>query len=51
MEKHLKQNIDNMLDAVYGPAVADPNTVASVSAMFDQINTVGMEIGMKQTAL
>jgi phage baseplate assembly protein W len=49
MEEHLKQSIGNMLDAVYGPNVADPNTVASVSAMFDQINKVGMQIGMKQT--
>jgi hypothetical protein len=51
MEKHLKQNIDNMLDATYGPTVADPKTVASVSALFDQINKVGMQIGTKQTTL
>jgi hypothetical protein len=49
MEKHLRQNIDNMLDAIYGPTVAEPNTAASVSAVFNQINKVGMQIGTRQT--
>jgi hypothetical protein len=44
----LKQNIDDMLDAIYGPTLADPNTAASVSAVFDHIKKVGMQIGTKQ---
>jgi flagellar biosynthesis/type III secretory pathway M-ring protein FliF/YscJ len=51
MEKYLRQNIDNMLDAIYGPTVADPNTAASVDAVFDHINRVGMQIGTNQTIL
>jgi hypothetical protein len=39
-----------MLDAIYGPGtVADPNTAASVSAVFDHIKKVGMQIRTKQT--
>jgi hypothetical protein len=39
-----------MLDAIYGPGtVADPNTAGSVSALFDQIKKVGMQIGTKQS--
>jgi len=40
----LKQNIDHMLDAIYCPTGADPKILASVSAVFDQVNKVGTEI-------
>ena len=48
MEKKLKQNIDNMLDAIYGSAGADPTTIASVSTLFDQVNEMGTQIGRRQ---
>jgi hypothetical protein len=33
-----------MLDAIYNPTGADPKIVASVSAVFDQVNRLGTEI-------
>jgi len=45
MEKYLKRNIDDMLDAIYGPTGAHPKTIASVNAVFDHLNKVGGEIG------
>ena len=45
MEKCLKRNIDELLDAIYGPTGAYPETVATVNALFDQVKDVGAEIG------
>ena len=38
-----------MLDAIYGPTGTDPEVLESVSAMFDQVNRLGMEIRTRQT--
>ena len=35
-----------MLDAIYGPTGTDLKTLASVSAMFDQVSKLGTEIGI-----
>ena len=48
MENDLRRNMDSMLDAIYGPTGADPETIASVSAVFDHINKVGTQIGTRQ---
>ena len=36
--------MDHMLEAIYGLHGADPKTLESVSAAFDQFNKVGTEI-------
>ena len=38
-----------MLDAIYGPTGTDPEILASVSAVFDQVNKVGTEMETRQT--
>ena len=45
MEKHLKRNIDDMLDTIYSPIGVHLKTVASVNAAFNHIIKVGGEIG------
>ena len=45
----LKRDIDDMLDAIYGPTGADPKILASVSAAFDHVNKVGTEIRSRKT--
>ena len=47
----MKQNIDNMLDLVYGPTGAHPKTVASVKAAFNRVNKLGREIGTHSIVL
>ena len=37
-EKFLKQNIDNMLDEIYSPAGARPETIETTSAIFHLVN-------------
>jgi hypothetical protein len=49
MEKSLKRNIDNILDAIYSPTGANPETIESVSSAFRLINKVGEQIGRKET--
>ena len=48
MEKSLKQNIDNMLDAIYSPTGAHPETIESVISAFHHVNEVGEQIGRRQ---
>ena len=48
MAKSLKRNIDNILDAIYSPAGAQPETIESVCSAFQLINKVGVEIGRRQ---
>ena len=48
-KKDLERNMNHMLDAIYDPTGADPKIFASVSAVFDQFNKLGTEIGMRQT--
>lgn len=48
MAKSLKRNIDNILDAIYSPAGAQPETIESVCSVFHLINKVGVEIGRRQ---
>jgi len=48
VKKCLKQNLDNMLDAMYGPSGVDPKTFATMNALFDQVNKVGAEMGRKK---
>jgi uncharacterized protein (DUF2236 family) len=43
-KKRLRRNIDCMLDVIYGPTQAHSKTIASVNAMFNQINKLGGEI-------
>ena len=44
----MKLKIDHMLDAIYGPAGADLNILASVSDAFDYVSKVRTEIGTRQ---
>ena len=44
-EKDLKRNMDRMLNTIYGSTGVDPEILASVSAVFDQFNKVGADIG------
>ena len=48
-KKDLERNMNHMLDAIYDPTGADPEILASVNAVFDQVNKVGTEIGTRQT--
>ena len=50
MEKSLKRNIDNMLDAIYSPTGADLETVKSVSSAFHLINEMGAQIGRRRVS-
>ena len=44
----MKQNIDNILDAIYSPTGAHPETIKSVTSAFHLINKVGAQIGRRQ---
>ena len=48
MAKSLKRNIDNILDVIYSPTGAQPETIESVCSAFHLINKVGVEIGRRQ---
>ena len=50
MEKSLKQNIDNMLDEIYNPTGAHPETIECVSSVFHLVNRMGTQIERRQTA-
>ena len=39
-----------MLDTIYSSTGTDPEILSSVSAAFDHVNKVAMEIGARQTA-
>ena len=45
----MKLKIDHMLDAIYSPAGADLNILASVSAAFDHVSKMRTEIGTRHT--
>ena len=45
----MKLKIDQMLDAIYGPAGADLNILASVNDAFDHVRKVRTEIETRQT--
>ena len=47
MEKSLKRNIENMLDALYSPTGAHPETIESVNSAFHHVNKVGAQIGRR----
>jgi hypothetical protein len=50
IKKRLTQNIDDMLDVLYSSSSTDAhlNTIASVNAMFDQINKLGENIRIEK---
>jgi hypothetical protein len=48
MEKSLKRNIANILDAIYNPTGAQPETIESVCSAFHLINKVGAQIERRQ---
>jgi len=50
MENSLKRNIDNILDAIYSPTGAHPETIESVCSAFHLINKVGAQIRRRQVS-
>ena len=48
MEKYLKQNIDNMLDAIYSPTGTQAENVESICSAFHLVGEIGAQIGRRQ---
>jgi len=50
MEKSLRRNIGNILDEIYSPTGAHPETLESVSSVFHLINEMGEQIERRKTS-